>query len=83
MFGSFFLAPAVPADHCLIRFTLNASVTREQLDHVASVCAEIFAAVEAACWRSTRRRRPSALLVPSERASDSQARTPQRRPGES
>jgi CAI-1 autoinducer synthase len=56
VFGSFFLAPAVPASRCLIRFTLNAALTREQLDHVIRVCADVWDDVEASKWRSTRRR---------------------------
>lgn len=56
VFGSFFLAPAVPDRRCLIRFTVNTSLTREQLDHVIRVCADIRDDVELASWRSTRRR---------------------------
>lgn len=56
VFGSFFLAPAVPDRRCLIRFTVNTSLTREQLDHVIRVCADIRDDVELANWRSTKRR---------------------------
>jgi CAI-1 autoinducer synthase len=56
VFGSFFLAPAVPASRCLIRFTLNASLTRDNLDHVVRVCADIRDEVDMASWRSTRRK---------------------------
>ncbi len=56
VFGSFFLAPAVPASRCLIRFTLNAALTRADLDHVIRVCADIRDDVELANWRSTRRK---------------------------
>lgn len=56
VFGSFFLAPAVPDRRCLIRFTVNCSLTEAQLDHVIHVCAEIRDEVEMHKWRSTRRK---------------------------
>lgn len=57
VFGSFFLAPAVPDRRSLIRLTVNCSLTRADLDHVLAVCAEIRDEVEMHKWRSTRRKR--------------------------
>lgn len=69
VFGSFFLAPAVPDRRCLIRLTVNVSLEREQLDHVIRVCADIRDDVELSTWRSTRRRGKLAepVLKPRER----------------
>jgi CAI-1 autoinducer synthase len=65
VFGSFFLAPAVPASRCLIRFTLNAALTRDDLDQVIRVCADIREDVELANWRSTRRKRGNTAVLPT------------------
>jgi CAI-1 autoinducer synthase len=57
VFGSVFCAPATPKKRALVRFTVNASLTAEQIDHVLSACARIRTEVGMAGWASTRRRK--------------------------
>lgn len=57
VFGSVFCAPATPKKRALVRFTVNASLTDEQIQHVLSACARIRTEVGMAGWASTRRRR--------------------------
>jgi CAI-1 autoinducer synthase len=57
VFGSVFCAPATPKKRALMRFTVNASLTAEQIDHVLSACARIRAEVGMTGWASTRRRK--------------------------
>lgn len=57
VFGSVFCAPATAANRSLIRLSVNASLTRAQLDHVIAVCADIRDEVDMWSWASTRRRR--------------------------
>ncbi|MEM8798675.1 MAG: alpha-hydroxyketone-type quorum-sensing autoinducer synthase [Pseudomonadota bacterium] len=38
VFGSVFLPPATPKDESLIRFTLNADLVEDELDHVIAAC---------------------------------------------
>ena len=56
VFGAIFFPPATPAKRCLIRFTVNCGLTREQLDRVIQVCSDIREEVGMAEWRSTRRK---------------------------
>ncbi|ADP69886.1 8-amino-7-oxononanoate synthase [Rhodomicrobium vannielii ATCC 17100] len=56
VFGAIFLPPATPAKRCIIRFTVNCGLTRDELDRVLAVCAEIRDEVGLASWPSTRRR---------------------------
>ena len=55
VYGSVFCAPATARNRALVRFSVNAGMTREQLDHVLRVCAEIRDEVGMAEWGSTRR----------------------------
>ncbi len=56
VFGAIFLPPATPTKRCIIRFTVNCGLTRDELDRVLAVCAEIRDEVGLASWPSTRRR---------------------------
>ena len=49
-------ALATPKPGSLIRFTVNSELSREQLDHVLDVCAEIRDEVRPEEWASTRRK---------------------------
>jgi CAI-1 autoinducer synthase len=56
VFGAIFLPPATPTKRCIIRFTVNCGLTRDELDRVLAVCAEIRDEVGLASWPSTRRK---------------------------
>lgn len=56
VFGSVFCAPATPKKRSLIRLSVNASLTMEELQKVVDVCAEIRDEVGMREWPSTRRR---------------------------
>ena len=68
VFGSVFCAPATPKNRSLIRFTVNASFDREQLDRIIEACAAIREEVGLAQWPSTRRKRPQATVHVAARA---------------
>ncbi|RJS95081.1 alpha-hydroxyketone-type quorum-sensing autoinducer synthase [Salinisphaera sp. Q1T1-3] len=59
VFGSVFCAPATAAKRSLIRLSVNAALTHDQLDHVITVCGEIREMVDMANWPSTKRRQRS------------------------
>jgi len=48
--GSPFCAPATPENKALMRFTVNSSLTREQLDHTLNVCAEALRKLDKIRW---------------------------------
>ena len=56
IFGAIFFPPATPDKRCLIRFTVNCGLTRDEMDRAISVCAEIRDEVGMETWRSTRRK---------------------------
>jgi CAI-1 autoinducer synthase len=56
IFGAIFLPPATPSKRCIIRFTVNCGLSRDELDRVLAVCAGIRDEVGLANWPSTRRR---------------------------
>lgn len=56
VFGSVFCAPATPKKRSLIRLSVNASLTIQELQKVVDVCAEIRDEVGMWDWPSTRRR---------------------------
>jgi CAI-1 autoinducer synthase len=56
VFGAIFLPPATPTKRCIIRLTVNCGLTRDELDRVLAVCAEIRDEVGLASWPSTRRK---------------------------
>ncbi len=55
VFGSVFCAPATATKRSLIRLSMNAGITRRELDHVIKVCRDIREEVDLANWPSTRR----------------------------
>ena len=57
VFGSVFCWPATPRNKSLVRFSVNASLSRAQLERIVAVCAEVRDEVGMADWTSTRRRR--------------------------
>lgn len=56
IFGSVFCAPATAANRSLIRLSVNASLTRAQLDRIIDACEAIRDEVDMWNWASTRRR---------------------------
>ncbi|MDA3923009.1 MAG: quorum-sensing autoinducer CAI-1 synthase [Salinisphaera sp.] len=56
VFGSVFCAPATAFKRSLIRLSVNAGLTHEDLDHVLAVCGEIRDEVDMASWPSTKRK---------------------------
>jgi CAI-1 autoinducer synthase len=55
IFGSIFCAPATPKNRAMIRLSMNANMTSENIDHLVSVCEVIRPEVDMANWSSTRR----------------------------
>ncbi|CAN1723284.1 CAI-1 autoinducer synthase [Hyphomicrobium sp. 1Nfss2.1] len=56
VFGAIFFPPATPEKRCLIRFTVNCGLSRQDLDRIIEVCDEIRNEVGMAEWRSTKRK---------------------------
>ena len=56
VYGSVFCPPATAKNRCLMRFTINCGLTRDDLDRVIAVCAEVRDLVGMHRWRSTRSR---------------------------
>ena len=56
LFGSVFCAPATAKNRSMIRFTLNASVTNEEIERAIDVLSDAFRDLNAAKWPSTRRK---------------------------
>lgn len=56
IFGAVFCAPATAKNRSLVRFSVNADLTCEQLDRVAGVCGHIRQEVGMRDWASTRRK---------------------------
>lgn len=65
VFGAPFCAPATPKNRAMVRFSLTAALSDEQVERTLSVCARIRDEVGMWDWRSTRRRRqvPTAALA--------------------
>jgi CAI-1 autoinducer synthase len=55
IFGSPFCAPATPKNRSLIRISVNAGLTEDEIGHLIAVCREIRDEVDLANWPSTRR----------------------------
>lgn len=55
VFGSVFCAPATAKNRALMRLSVNASLTKDQLDGVIKVFEAIRGQVELSKWRSTRK----------------------------
>lgn len=56
IFGAIFFPPATPDKRCLIRLTVNCNLSREELDQVLLVCADIRDEVGMHTWKSTLRK---------------------------
>jgi CAI-1 autoinducer synthase len=56
VFGAIFFPPATPDKRCIIRFTVNCGLSRNELDRIIEVCDEIREEVGMAEWRSTKRK---------------------------
>ena len=76
IFGSVFCAPATPKNRALIRFSVNAGLTRAELERIVNVCHDIRDEVNFADWPSTRRklRHKSTASTPVNRISENAAR---------
>lgn len=64
IFGSVFCAPATAKNRSLIRFSVNAGLSPDDIDQVVGVCRDIREEVDQTNWPSTRRKnrnRPSTL----------------------
>ena len=55
IFGSIFCAPATPANRSLVRFSVNAALSLEDIDQVLAVCDKIQQQVGLEDWASTKR----------------------------
>jgi CAI-1 autoinducer synthase len=55
VFGSVFCEPATPRNRSLVRLTLNADMSREDIDRIAEVCAQIRTVVRRDQWPDNRR----------------------------
>ncbi len=55
IFGSVFCAPATAKNRALIRLSVNAALSRDELERIVSVCRDIRERVGMAAWASTRR----------------------------
>jgi CAI-1 autoinducer synthase len=60
VFGSVFCDPATPRNRSLVRFTLNADLTAEDLERIARVCAEVRGEVDLDQWPQSRVQRMAA-----------------------
>ncbi|MDC8759356.1 alpha-hydroxyketone-type quorum-sensing autoinducer synthase [Janthinobacterium fluminis] len=62
IFGAVFCAPATPKNRSLVRLTLNAGLSGEQIGQVLAGCAAIRDEVDLGSWSSTRRQGRLALV---------------------
>lgn len=60
VFGSVFCDPATPRNRSLVRFTLNADLNAEDLEHIARVCAAVRNEVNLEQWPQSRPQRVAA-----------------------
>jgi CAI-1 autoinducer synthase len=60
IFGSIFCAPATPRNRSLMRFSINASLTQDDLERIVKVCSDIRDEVDLFNWPSSRRNRRAA-----------------------
>jgi CAI-1 autoinducer synthase len=61
IFGSVFCAPATPKKRALVRLSVNAAMTIDQIDMVLKGCARIRDRVGMWAWPSTRRRERASM----------------------
>jgi CAI-1 autoinducer synthase len=57
VFGSVFCDPATPRNRSLVRFTLNADLTAQDIERIARVCAEVRSEVDIEQWPQSRAQR--------------------------
>ncbi|WP_076999389.1 alpha-hydroxyketone-type quorum-sensing autoinducer synthase [Variovorax sp. KK3] len=57
IFGSVFCAPATPRNRSLMRFSVNAALSKDDLERIARVCRDIRHEVKLTEWPSSRRKR--------------------------
>jgi len=57
VFGSVFCDPATPRNRSLVRFTLNADLSSDDLERIARVCAEVRSEVDIEQWPQSRPQR--------------------------
>jgi len=60
IFGSIFCAPATPKNRALMRFSVNATLTDEELSRIVHACHDIRDEVDLSNWPSSRRKRRAA-----------------------
>jgi len=65
IFGSVFCAPATPKNRSLIRFSVNALLTENELERIVEVCRDIREEVDMQNWPSTRRLRRNLAPAPA------------------
>jgi len=63
VFGSVFCDPATPRNRSLVRFTLNADLTAEDIERIARVCAEVRSVVDVAQWPQARAQRAQRIAA--------------------
>jgi CAI-1 autoinducer synthase len=65
--GSPFCAPATPENKACMRFTVNSTLTRQQLDHTLTVCAEALRKLDTTRWPGLLNDRQPLPNVPQKR----------------
>jgi len=63
VFGSVFCDPATPRNRSLVRFTLNADLTADDLERIAGVCAEVRGVVDIDQWPQSRPQRAQRIAA--------------------
>jgi CAI-1 autoinducer synthase len=56
IFGAIFFPPATAERRCLVRLTVNCSLTPVQMDRVLQACGEVWTELSAVQWASSRRK---------------------------
>jgi len=56
LFGAVFMAPATPKKRSIIRFSVQASMTQQEMQHMIDVCRDVREEVDMINWPSTRRK---------------------------
>ncbi|UCD39339.1 MAG: quorum-sensing autoinducer CAI-1 synthase [Fidelibacterota bacterium] len=62
IFGSVFCWPATAKNHSLVRFSVNCSLTKEQLDYTIRICESIRDEVGMYDWASTRKKKLMSMV---------------------
>ncbi len=56
LFGAVFMAPATPKKRSIIRFSVQASMSKQDMQHMINVCRDVREEVGMTNWSSTRRK---------------------------